>query len=158
MVRRRMDSRPPGRPCGSRSEDSGEDHGGATPMRRGCQFVLLLAAGSLTAGQAEAVAQEAKARPAERPAAAPKPVAAPDPNRMKLLLQHWEEQSTKLKSLDVKMTRVDSSKAWGEEMYEGRAILQSPNLAWLDFKKVVDDPKQAGKKVLQEHERIVYTG
>ena len=124
-------------------------------MRRGCQYVLWLAAGSLVAGQVDAVAQNAPK--AGQPAAA-RPAVAPDQNRMKILLQHWEEQSTKLKSLDVKMRRVDTMAGWPDEVYEGRAILQTPNLAWLNFQKVVADPKQPGKKVLKDHERIVCTG
>jgi len=76
---------------------------------------------------------------------------------MEQLLVLWEKQSTRLKSLDVKFKRVDQNPAWGDnELYEGRAMLQSPNLAWLDFKKVGVDKQK--KPTLIPHERIVCTG
>ena len=76
---------------------------------------------------------------------------------MEQLLTLWEKQSARLKSLDVKFKRVDHSPAWGDnELYEGRAMLQSPNLAWLDFKKVGVDKQN--KPTLVPHERIVCTG
>ena len=85
------------------------------------------------------------------------PGVAPDPQRMEQLLILWEKQSARLKSLDVKFKRVDHSPAWGDnELYEGRAMLQTPNLAWLDFKKVGVDKQN--KPALIPHERIVCTG
>ena len=81
----------------------------------------------------------------------------PDAQRMEQLLVLWEKQSARLKSLDVKFKRVDHKPAWGDnELYEGRAMLQSPNLAWLDFKKVGVDKQN--KPTLIPHERIVCTG
>lgn len=76
---------------------------------------------------------------------------------MERLLNLWEKQSARLKSLDVKFKRVDHSPAWGDnELYEGRAMLESPNLAWLDFKKVGVDKQN--RPALVPHERIVCTG
>lgn len=98
----------------------------------------------------------AAAKPAA-PAAA-KPAAPPiDPNgvRMQLLLAQWAKQSTQLRSLDVKIRRLDKSAKWDDETYEGRAMFKSPNQAWLDFQKVVE---KEGKKQLVPHERIICTG
>ena len=91
--------------------------------------------------------------PAAKPAAAPA-AAAPkaDPARMKKLLGLWEQRSSQLKTLDVQIKRLDESKSWGDEAYEGRAVLKSPDLAYLDFKK-----KDAGGK-FKPDERIVCTG
>jgi TIGR03009 family protein len=70
--------------------------------------------------------------------------------------------SARLQTLDVAITRVDRSPAWGEDdHYEGRAMLKSPNRAWLDFNKVVQvvDPKTGEKKkTLKPYERIICTG
>lgn len=80
---------------------------------------------------------------------------AEDP--MKPLLRAWERQSARLDTLDVEIRRLDNSEAWGDEEYVGRAILQRPNLALLDFQKVeVDEANK--KKVIKPHERIVCTG
>ncbi len=102
------------------------------------------------------VAPDAKAVPPQN-VVAPDAKAAVAVQQMDDLLIKWEKQSAKLKSLDVKFKRVDHSPAWGDnELYEGRAMLQSPNLAWLDFKKVGVD--EHNKPKLVPHERIVCTG
>jgi TIGR03009 family protein len=63
--------------------------------------------------------------------------AQPDPARMNQLLKDWEKQSAKLKTLDVKLYRIDSTPAWNEEVhYEGRAVFKRPELAYLDFRKI----------------------
>ncbi|MFO0910916.1 MAG: outer-membrane lipoprotein carrier protein LolA [Isosphaeraceae bacterium] len=56
----------------------------------------------------------------------------------------------------MSISRLDRSPAWGDDQYEGRAILMSPNYAWLDFQKVTQD-SQKGKKLIP-HERIICTG
>jgi TIGR03009 family protein len=71
---------------------------------------------------------------------------------MDQLLQMWEGQSLKLQSLEVAIYRVDTSKAWGdEEHYQGHAVFRSPQLAYLDFRKVKlqfqPDPKAKEKKI-----------
>ncbi len=110
----------------------------------------------VASAQADGV-EAAPARGKVAPKAKAAPVAAPDGQRMEQLLNLWEKQSALLKSLDVKFKRVDHSPAWGDnELYEGRAMLQSPNLAWLDFKKVGVDKNN--KPALVPHERIVCTG
>ena len=62
------------------------------------------------------------------------PQAAPDPARMKWLLKAWEGQSAKLKTLDVRIYRIDKDFKWKDEVhFEGRAVFKSPDLAYLDF-------------------------
>jgi TIGR03009 family protein len=134
------------------------------------QFVssLVLAASS-TRGQ-EGSAVEGSGRPAgaSRPAAAAPDAAKPiDPARMEWLLKKWEQQSAKLKTLDVGILRVDDAPAWGDkDYYEGRALFKSPNLAFIDFrriklddkKKPMRDPQDPKKWISAPYERIVCTG
>ena len=143
-------------------------------MRRGVRRVVLLAVVATAAGSPAAFAQVARQPAAgagagaqdgavQAPAAKAKPRAAaeparaipPDP-RMKKLLAEWEKQSAKLKTLDVKIRRLDTSPAWGDEEFKGRALLESPNHAWLDFKKV--DVDANGNQKLVAFERIICTG
>jgi TIGR03009 family protein len=90
-----------------------------------------------------------------------------DPARMDWLLKKWEQQSTKLKTLDVAILRVDDAPAWGDkDFYEGRALFKSPNLAFIDFrriklddkKKPMRDPNDPKKWVSTPYERIICTG
>jgi TIGR03009 family protein len=87
-----------------------------------------------------------------------------DGERMARALALWEEQSARLKTLDVTLERVDKNPAWGDdEHYIGRALLKSPDLAWLDFQKVAyRDGKpvlnKQGKPVVTPYERIICTG
>ena len=74
---------------------------------------------------------------------------------MKALLRKWEARSAQLQTLDVTIARVDKS-GWGDETYEGRAILKAPDLVYLNFKRVeLDEKKQ--KKVIP-FEQIRCTG
>jgi TIGR03009 family protein len=120
------------------------------------KYVVLAIVASLAAcGQAHSQAA------GDRPASPPQKAAArPDPARMKQLLRVWEQQSARLKTLDVDITRTDKNPAWGDEEYQGRAILKSPNFAYLNFKKVQigADPKAPNKKALVDHEQIRCTG
>ena len=51
--------------------------------------------------------------------------AAPKPIEIDDLLKLWERQSSKLRTLDVWIYRIDKNPAWNEEIhYEGRARLQ----------------------------------
>lgn len=75
---------------------------------------------------------------------------------MQMLLAKWAKQSTQLRSLDVKIRRLDKSNKWDDEEYEGRAMFKSPNLAFLDFQKVTTP--EGKPKQLVPHERIVCTG
>ncbi len=65
---------------------------------------------------------------------------------MDQLLAKWEAQSARLKTLDVRIYRIDKNAEWGEEIhYEGRAVFKSPQLAYLDFKKLETRPKRPGE-------------
>jgi TIGR03009 family protein len=89
---------------------------------------------------------------------------------MERLLLLWEDQSAKLRTLDVKIYRIDVNPAWKEEIhYEGRAVFKSPELAYLDFKQIKTAPNaqgrlvpavnpQNGKRVTTPHETIICTG
>jgi TIGR03009 family protein len=132
-------------------------------MRGNVRTVLWVLVASCAASspraQAQAQAQaQAPARPAPAKAA---PAPQPDPQKMEWLLQKWAGQSTKLKSLDVTIKRVDidptPAPLGGEEHYLGRALFKAPGLACIDFRKVVGDPKQP-KPETKAHERIVCTG
>jgi TIGR03009 family protein len=127
----------------------------------------LLAFFSIAALVSSAAAQEgrghaeATARPAGDAAAAagrtPANPIPPDPARMKRLLRVWEQRSAELQTLDVEIQRIDRRTGWADERFKGRAILKSPNLAWLDFKKEAEDPKKK-QYVLVDYERIICTG
>jgi TIGR03009 family protein len=101
--------------------------------------------------------------PATKRAPAAAPAVKPDPAvekqkeaKMERLLQLWEQRSTRLKSLDVKIKRTDTNPKWKEvEEFLGRAILKSPDLAWLNWDKYVVKNE---KKVPQPCEQIRCTG
>ena len=113
-------------------------------------------------------------QPAERQAAAPRqggadPKAAEAEHARKLdrLLKLWEQKSTELTSLDVKILRIDQNPAWDVlEYYDGRALFKSPNLAFIDFSKIqqdkkkkpLRDPKNVKNWLSTPSERIVCTG
>jgi TIGR03009 family protein len=62
--------------------------------------------------------------------------------KMNELLRQWEEQSSKITTLDAQFTREDVLAAWQtKELYVGRAILKSPDLVFLDFQKVENNKK-----------------
>jgi TIGR03009 family protein len=100
------------------------------------------------------------------PGSAASPARPVDPAMMDWLLQQWEKQSARLKSLDVMILRTDETPDWGDmEFYEGRALFKAPNLAFIDFNKIKQDAKKkpiwdpAKKKwVSTPYERIVCTG
>jgi len=131
-----------------------------------------------TAAPEQAQTPAAAAR-AEQEGAAPRHAGAParpaDPananpanaKKMAWLLKQWEHQSSLLKTLDVKILRVDQNPAWDElEYYEGRALFKSPNFAFIDFNKIKQDEKQKplrdpqnkDKWLSTPFERIVCTG
>jgi TIGR03009 family protein len=123
-------------------------------------MVLTLAVVMSVSSSRPSTAQQG-ARPAADRAPAPKQKAPaapidPDGRKMQLLLANWAKQSTQLRSLDVKIRRLDKSNKWDDEEYEGRALFKSPNLAYLDFQKVVTP--QGKPRQLVAYERIVCTG
>jgi TIGR03009 family protein len=83
------------------------------------------------------------------------------------LLEKWERQSAKLKTLDVKIYRIDRTPAWKEEdHFEGRAVFKSPQFAYLDFRKIKTAPNakgelgavidsKTGKRITAPHETII---
>ena len=89
---------------------------------------------------------------------------------MDQLLVEWEKQSKKVTSLMVVFDRIDRSVKWNDQVYQGQAILKSPDLACLEFKKAIPDangkPKYktdaTGTKVMEVEkepfQRIVCTG
>jgi TIGR03009 family protein len=144
-------------------------------MIRFSPLIALLASTYATAHAQEAVGERAAAPRAGSPAPAARATqpgqaqAQPvnDPRKMKWLLEKWAGQSSKLKTLDVKIYRIDKDPKWkDEEHFEGRAMFKSPNLAYLDFAKIkvaknakgqlapVIDPK-TGKRVTARSETIV---
>jgi TIGR03009 family protein len=142
---------------------------------RGIVFVVLGVVAWAGAGISGALGQVAKdgrapareARGSQGPGTAPPKAAAPAPAqnptdptgaKMKQLLKYWEQKSADLKTLDVKILRMDASVAWGVEQFEGRAILQSPNRAWLDFEKLVVDQRTKKLKSRVHEDRIICTG
>ncbi|WP_435015313.1 outer-membrane lipoprotein carrier protein LolA [Tundrisphaera sp. TA3] len=150
-------------------------------MKTHIAWILALAA--VAGAVAPASAQQAPpARPARpQPAAgagsgvrvAPAPTAKPDPVTEKLaqqaaaklrqemdqILVAWEKQSSQVKSLSVDFKRIDKSAAWGEEEFTGQAVLQSPDLACLNFKKRTNpDAGPDAKPIYEDDERIVSTG
>lgn len=164
-------------------------------MRRCIAWTMTLAAWASSLSIAPA--QTPAARPAPTRGAQPSPKAAPgapsaakipagsvDPAAQKaklaadarargdmdLLLDEWEKQSAKVKSLQVVFERIDKSIKWGSKVSQGTAILKSPDLACLEFKRAVPDaqgkPKLKlnanGQKVIEVEkepfQRIVCTG
>ncbi|MBV8270302.1 MAG: outer-membrane lipoprotein carrier protein LolA [Planctomycetaceae bacterium] len=136
-------------------------------MRRNVWMVLSLAVVTCAVLASRARGQGGPEAGGPAPVATPNPAATPGPpanagpaadaGQMQQLIKLWALQSSRLKSLDVEMTRVDEDPAWGDpERYEGRAMFKSPNLAWIDFKRVTVNDKD--QKVLTPHERIICTG
>ena len=92
---------------------------------------------------------------AGQPLARPQPAVDPQPAPidMQELLRLWEGQSAKLQTLELAIYRKDKDPKWGdEEQYWGRAAFKSPQLAYLDFRKIKmqeqPDPKAKRKKIL----------
>jgi len=114
------------------------------------------------AGSAAQVHRNPAATAPRRKAAA-KPV---DPAKMESLLHEWEQNSSQLKTLDVRIYRVVDAPGWGDpDYYEGRALFKSPNLAFIDFRKIkvenkqpLHDPQKKSAWLSAPNERIVCTG
>ena len=138
--------------------------GSGVTIRASRLLAVWAVGGSLAFGQnaEKAPPAQGQSTPAEA-----QPDAAPvDPAKMDKLLQLWERQSTLLKTLDATILRTDVNPAWDEvEYYEGLAIFKSPNLAFIDFRKIkqdddrkpVKDPKTKAW-VSAPEERILCTG
>jgi TIGR03009 family protein len=112
----------------------------------GTSSAPLLAQDPATGRAAQPAPRNARAAQSTQAQAQPQP--ANDPARMKWLLKAWEHQSEKLKSLDVRIYRVDKEYKWKSEVhFEGRAVFKRPNLAYLDFKKIKMAPDAKGQLV-----------
>jgi TIGR03009 family protein len=98
--------------------------------------------------------------PAAAAPAAPAPAQAPpapiiDPARMDQVLNAWAKKTQSTDSLYAKFIREDYADDWQTKTrYSGSAFVKRPNLAYLNFDKLPDDP--AGKPV--PNERIICTG
>jgi TIGR03009 family protein len=135
-------------------------------MSRSRMLLISPLVALVSAGVAFALPQERgdSGAPARRAGAAAAPAAPrPDPARMQQILQDWEQQSAKLKTLEVDIYRIDKLLDWDdEEHYVGQAAFRAPQLAYLDFRKVKmemqPDPKVKNKKkwapVLQNNQVI----
>ncbi|MDR3639009.1 MAG: outer membrane lipoprotein-sorting protein [Isosphaeraceae bacterium] len=107
-------------------------------------------------GRAQTPRPTQEAAPAKAQAPAPAAGVAEMAQKMERLLELWEGQSARLKTLDVKIKRTDKAKDWNVlEEYEGRAILKAPNFAYLNFDKIV---LEKGQKKLARAEQIRCTG
>jgi TIGR03009 family protein len=128
-------------------------------MRRSSRLAAALVAGACTVAVAFGQAPPPRQRPAAK-RQAPDP-AAEQANRRKLsgILGEWEKQSKGLHSLDVRFNRRDVSPAWdgadGPTEFRGRALLQSPDHAFLRFERV---EREKAKERLVIHEDIICTG
>jgi TIGR03009 family protein len=143
-------------------------------MPRLQRILSACVAAAVAVGSALAMAQDGADGQVRRqspiaPKGAAAPKAAPNPALMKKLLVDWEGQSAKLKTLQVSIYRIDISPQWQDEIhYEGRAAFKSPELAFLDFKKiktkvdakgkVVPILDAAGKRKLISFDTLVVTG
>lgn len=91
---------------------------------------------------------------AGQPAAKSAPRPLPDQAPLADILRQWEQRSGGTRTLYTKFTREDFAADWQTvTLYEGTALLQAPDRAYLDFQKV-DDTTRA--KAFSE--RIVATG
>lgn len=85
------------------------------------------------------------------------PKAADNPEAvraMEALLQEWAERSADLKSLDAQFLETDVDPVWNRtRTFEGRALLQEPSRACLEFKEI----KEKGKPPVFDN-RIVCNG
>ena len=149
------------------------------PRRHGMVISALVALAATSAVLAKAQ-NPGNARPGtarqEQPAAKPAQVAQQfPPGAMDEVLSQWEIQSKKLTSLEVDIQRTDIDRAWGDEaLFSGHAAFQSPDLAFVDYRKIKGrmqaDPKvknkeifvaetaKDGKRIEMPFETIVCTG
>ena len=119
-------------------------------------LVALVATGSAIALAQNQGPARASAAPKQQPASRKpvQPLQQFPPGRMDELLRLWEGQSAKLKTLEVDIYRIDQDRAWGDEaQFSGHAAFKTPDLAYVDYKKVkmVADPKDKNKFVAAQN-------
>jgi TIGR03009 family protein len=143
-----------------------------------CTLTLAIGASAGAQGTAPPTRKAGQAATA-RPAAAPLDPKAEKARleadaasrvEMDRVLAAWEAKSKSVKSLDVLFDRIDRSPGWGDKYYQGRAMLQSPDLACLQFQKykvgaegkpqfaLTKDNKKVAQLEPEPFERIVCTG
>ncbi len=111
---------------------------------------ICLSSPSITSGQD--AAPRAPNPPAAQPAKPIDPVSeAKAREEMDLLLAEWERRSATIASLQVVFERIDRSLKWGDQVYQGQAILKSPDLACLEFKEAIAD--DSGKPVYKTNDK-----
>jgi hypothetical protein len=71
----------------------------------------------------------------------------PNPARMDKLLNDWENQNARLKTLEFSIYRIDRDPNGKEQHYEGLVAFKSPKLAYRDLRMV--------KLVLDDHKNMV---
>ena len=146
--------------------------------------LVLVALTARTAWSQGTAAPSKRTNPPAISKPATKPPAPFDPNAEKArveleakarqemdhVLEEWEQKSKKIVSLDVSFDRIDKSPGWGDQYFRGRAMLQSPDLACLEFQKYKLGPNgkplfgadKLGNPVPQTEsqptERIICTG
>ncbi|HEU5115600.1 MAG TPA: hypothetical protein VFT74_02885, partial [Isosphaeraceae bacterium] len=120
--------------------------------RVGLAACLLVVIGSTAAAQQPARPQTGRpttgTMPAPAPAQAqaqPRPVDPAAAQEMETILQQWEQRSSLDKTLYAEFSRTDKTTTPGfaDDLvkFQGVALLQSPNLACIEFKKVQVDAK-----------------
>lgn len=137
-------------------------------LRTPLGLIVGIALANYAAGTSTALAQGAQrsatpgpaAKRAVQPANRPEAAEAREAEaKLEKLLTAWETQSSRLKTLDVDIERIDTERGFPNDAihYFGRAILQAPNRAFLNLKKVVVDEKTK-KPVSIPHDQIRCTG
>lgn len=109
---------------------------------------------------APAKAQAAPGQVAPAPGQTAAPAVPPvDPRKMDEILKVWESRSVKLTSLQAMFTRKHVEPVWNKTtVFDGVVILKSPNLAFLDYKKLVPNPAKPGSFQAEQDEQIICTG
>jgi TIGR03009 family protein len=78
-----------------------------------------------------------------------------DPVKMKWLLNEWERTTDKLKTLDVRIYRIDKDQKWKHEThYEVAAIFKAPDLASIDIWKLNLVPVKGPKNHVERLVRV----
>jgi TIGR03009 family protein len=117
-------------------------------------LVAILAMGfALAAAQDGGVGAPKTPRRQQPPAQKAQAAQQFPPEAMDALLAGWEGQSAKLQTLEVDIYRIDKDPDWGDEAhFEGHAAFKSPDLAYVDYRKVKmqskPDPNVKGKTIV----------
>jgi TIGR03009 family protein len=94
--------------------------------------------------------RDAQTAPVQQPAGPPLGLANPAAAQKKLdqLLSDWEARSQSITSLDAQFIRQDVNAEFNQkDVYVGRALLKSPNLAFLNFDKMNNGKKEPYEQI-----------